>query len=206
MDSDKPTQPNQEPMPNPETYSQAANQAPQQSTEYNQESLQQNFDPSLPQDEATKVGALQWTASEYRVQQKNPLWFVIFIAIVAVISLGIFLLTHEKINAIVILVTGGAVAFFASQPPTDRHYEITEKSIKIDAKEYPLDAFQVFSVVDEGTRNSIWLRPIKKPSLMVIMHYPPEQEMNIINTLSQFLPHEDRKLDIVDRLAKKINL
>jgi hypothetical protein len=83
-------------------------------------------------------------------------------------------------------------------------YIVDEKGIQVQEKFHPYAEFRSFSVVEEGAINSIWLKPLKRFVPIVVMYFSPEDEQKIIDVLANFLPHEERELDAIDRLSKRM--
>ncbi len=157
--------------------------------------------PGVPLQE---IPTVKWTASEYIAHEKNSSWYLIFIGSIGLLVAVIYLITKDILASTVILLTGIIMGIYAKRKPTSKQYEISESGIKIDGKYYPHRTFKSFSVVKEGAIESVWIRPIKRIAPVVIMYYPPEDGQKIIDILSNFLPHEQRELDVVDKLSKKM--
>jgi len=149
-------------------------------------------------------GTVKWTAAEYVEHNKTSMWYALFAGATVGVTIVIYIITKEILATLVILVTGGSVAFFANRPPTSRNYEISHEGIKIDDKHYSLEDFKSFSVVEEGVKDSIWLQPVKRIMPFIIIYFSPQDEDRIVNVLGALLPHEPRELDHLDRLTKKL--
>lgn len=153
---------------------------------------------------APSVESVSWTSAEYIEHEKPPMWYGIFLGSTIAVSGIIYILTKEVLATIAILVVGGSAAFFASRPPASRNYEITGEYIKVDSKKYNIEDFKSFSIVEEGAKDSIWLQPTRRFAPFLIIYFNAEDEQRIIATLSTLLPHEERELDNLDRLTKKL--
>ncbi len=146
-----------------------------------------------------------WTASEYIAHQKNATWFIVLGAVTSVAAGLVYLLSQADIVS-TLAVIGVALAFgiFAARPPRSLHYYIDNQGIKVGERMYHYDMFKSFSVMQEGAIRYIWLMPMRRFMLPITIYYDPADEQKIITLLSSFLPHEDRKLDPVDRLMHKV--
>jgi hypothetical protein len=151
-----------------------------------------------------QLPGVQWSASEYIAHDKTILWHLAFLGVGAGIALVIFLTTRDPITSAAVLVASGAMSVYAGRKPETKNYYIDDAGIKVDDRMYQYSMFKSFAVVEEGGIDSIWLKPLKRISPMVVMYFPPDQEDHIVDVLANFLPHEQRELDFVDRLSKRM--
>jgi hypothetical protein len=122
----------------------------------------------------------------------------------AVAVLLVFLVSRDILASIVVLLASTTISVYAGRKPSINRYVVNENGIQIQDKQYLYRDFKSFSVVEEGAIDSVWLKPIKKFSPVVVMYFSPEDEQKIIDVIANFLPHEERELDAIDRLSKKI--
>ncbi len=149
-----------------------------------------------------QLPVVQWTASEYVSHEKTPMWYVALFGATLFLVLFIYVVTRDFLASLVVFVAGGSMSFYAARKPATKNYLIDEKGIKIDATFYPYETFRSFSVVEEGAIDSIWLKPLKRLAPTIVMYFSPDDEQNIIDVIANFLPHEQKELDAVDRLSK----
>ncbi len=147
---------------------------------------------------------VQWSTAEFIEHEKNGSWYLMFGGGTILIAAFVLLITREIIATAVILVVAATAAFFASRPAQTRKYEINEDGVKVDGRQFIFDDFKSFSVVEEGEKDSIWLKPMKKFVPFTIIYFEPKDEEQIIMALSAFLPHEARELDKLDQLTRKL--
>lgn len=145
-----------------------------------------------------------WTASEYAAHPKSGGWF----ALLGLGSIGlaglVYLITQDYISASVIVVLGLLFGIFAARQPQVLQYSIDNTGIQVDQKFYGYQAFKSFSVVHDQAMGYISLMPLRRFMPPLTIHYDPADEEKIANTLAEYLPYEDHKPDVVDRLARKI--
>lgn len=190
--SAQPAQPTTELPATPESVP-----APDQSWQYSQDD-QANF---VPQGD---IGAVSWTASEFIDHDKRASWFM-GLAGVAIISSGIvYLITNDFIATITVLIAAGLFGVTAGRKPSTLEYIVDSSGIHIGSKLYEYARFKSFSVIEEGAIDSIHLTPLARFAPPISLYYPPDQENDIIGTLSNYLPHEQRSHDPVDRLMRRI--
>ena len=176
--------------------------------EYNAESTYSGGDVSQQQNAGVPLPTLpdiSWSASEYLAHSKSAGWY------------GMLLLGGAALVAVIYFITGGdlfatisvaiailAVGAYAGRPPATKQYTLSEQGIQVDQATHQYSSFRSFSVVEDGAINSIWLKPLKRFSPMLVMYCSPDEEEGIVNMLSNFLPHEQRELDPLDRLSRKM--
>ena len=148
--------------------------------------------------------AVSWTASEYIAHQKSGSWYFGLLAAGSVLAAIIFLLTRDVVTLVTIIVVTILFGVFASRKPRVLQYELNESGITIAEKHYVYEEFKSFSVHDEGGVRSLFLLPMKRFMPGLSLYYPPDQEDQILQTISLYLPHEDREPDPVDRLMKRV--
>ncbi len=150
------------------------------------------------------IPSIEWSASEYVAHEKSTNWYISLMAGSSVLVIAVFLITRDYLASIVILLACSAVGVYAARKPSINSYAINEKGIQVGDKFHPYPEFRSFSIVEEGAINSIWVKPLKRFAPIVVMYFSPEDEQKIIDTLANFLPHEERALDAIDRFSKRM--
>ncbi len=147
---------------------------------------------------------VSWSASEFIAHHKSLSWYVSFGIGLALLSVLVYLLTRDAISLIVVLIAGASFGVLATRKPEVRQYEITPSGIDVSGRLYEFDSFKSFAVHDEGAISSIFLLPIKRFTTELRVYYPPDQEDQIIEAISDYLPMEDSDPDAIDNLMRKI--
>lgn len=153
---------------------------------------------------ASSVASVYWSASEYIEHEKDIRWYGALIGGGVLLTALIFVITRDYLASAVVLLAIISIAVFAGRKPDTKQYSVDESGVKIGEKTYTYSQFRSFSLVEEGAINSIWLKPLKRFAPAVIMYFSPEDEQKIVDVLSNFLPHEDRELDAIDRFSKRV--
>lgn len=152
-----------------------------------------------------KVQPVEWSASEYVQHEKDARWYLAFGAVGIVVTTLTFFITQQDILATVtVFIAFIAIMVYAGRKPETKQYAVHDKGVQVGDKQYAYSEFRSFSVVAEGAINSIWLKPLKRFAPAVVIYYSPEDEEKITETLSVYLPHEDRELDAIDRFSKRV--
>lgn len=188
-----PQDPNPAPQPSPA--------AGQQQSAYNAPSLVRRGTSSYGD---VPEGAVVWTASEFIHHHKDASWFI-GLAVVSLLGAGlVYVTTRDSVTFAMVLTVLVMLGIFASRKPRVLRYMLDESGISIAEKHYPYEEFKTFSVQDEGGFHSISLVPLKRINPGLSLYYPPEQENEIVEMISLYLPYEERQPDIVDRLMKRV--
>lgn len=155
-------------------------------------------------DSQTESAEITWTASEFIAYQKNFGWYALMLIAVIGMAGVAFLLLDDYISSISILFIGILFIIFASRKPRVLNYRLDSSGISIGDKMHPFSQFKSFSIIDEGSLRSISLLPLQRFMPAISMYFEPQDESKIIEALANYLPHEDRKQDPIDKLMHKI--
>ena len=150
------------------------------------------------------IEPVSWTASEYVAHEKGSSWYFTLYAFGLSVTILVYIITRDIIATVAILAGCISMSIYAARKPSTKKYTIDETGITVDELHHPYSKFRSFSVVEEGAIDSIWLKPFKRTSPTVVMYFSPEEESKIVDVMANFLPHEQRELDAVDRFSKKI--
>ena len=150
------------------------------------------------------VAPVNWTASEFVENEKNSSWFMALAGGTIVAVAVIYLITHDIVTAVVIIIAASLFGVAAKRKPRTLEYQLDHAGVSIGGKPYPYTLFKSFAMMQEGAFNSIHLMPLKRFMPPISLYYPPESEDQIVATLGSYLPHEERTHDPVERLMRKI--
>lgn len=147
---------------------------------------------------------ISWSASEYIQHHKSASWYLSLTSGGLVLVGLILLITRDLFASIAVLLALATLGIYAGRKPATKQFTISEQGVNVDDTLYQYDMFRSFSVVEEGGIDSIWLKPLKRFSPMVVMYFSPEDEQKIVDMLANFLPNEQRELDNIDKLSKRM--
>ena len=150
------------------------------------------------------IGEVSWTASEYISHEKNMMWHLYLFGVAAVLVVLVYLISKDILAVIVIILSAVAVSVYATKQPTEKTYTLDSDGLRIDNNTYEYSLFRSFSIVEEGAVNSIWLKPLKRTTPTTVIYFGRDDEDKIGEILSAYLPFEDRKLDLIDRVTKRV--
>jgi hypothetical protein len=165
----------------------------------------ENSDPvPVFQPAETNEASIRWTASEYVDHAKGPAWFAAMgLGLFAAVGLVYFLLKDIFASAL-LGVAGITFAIFAGRRPQVLEYAIGPAGVSIGQRTHPFSDFKSFSLTESGPLPSILLLPLKRFLPPITIFYDPKEEDKIIDALADYLPHEDREPDVVDKLMSRI--
>ena len=147
---------------------------------------------------------VSWSASEYISNPKNSGWFLMLGFAVIVISTAIYLITHDIVSVVVIVLIGVAVGVFAAREPRTLKYKVGGSGVQLGLKFYPYQEFKSFSVIADDAFSHISLSPLKRFMPPLSLHYSPEDEDKILKMLADYLPYEEPKRDFIENFTRKI--
>lgn len=153
----------------------------------------------------SKTSAVSWSASEYIDHKQGSAWFLGLAGATVLLSGALYLLSKDYFGSAIVLLLGVIVGVFARRTPRQLTYELSGDGIKIEQKLYPFALFKTFSIVQDGVLTSIDFIPIKKFMPPVSAYFDPSDQNKIIAVLEQHLPYEERQLDRVERLTRRLH-
>ena len=157
-----------------------------------------------PEPASNAFPTIEWTASEYVLHKKGGSWYMILGAGAAVVIIVVFAITRNLFSALVIALAFLCLGVFAAKEPSVKSYQITADGVLIDNRFMPFMLYKSFSLMEEGAVRSIWLRPLRKYAPTTVMFFAADDEARILDMLENFLPEENRQLDVIDKLVRHI--
>lgn len=181
---------------------QPAKDEPQSQWEYKSEDEASTTSPEVTR-KPSEV-SVKWTASEYIAHEKSAGWYALLGVAVAIAALLVYVFTRDIVSGVVIGIIGMAFGVFAARRPKELEYAILPSGVHIGQRRYEYERLKSFSLVHEGPVRAIIITPLQRFSLPISIYFASEDEQKIVDTLSNYLPYEERDHDIIDRAMKKI--
>lgn len=160
--------------------------------------------PVAPAARKAAAGAASWTAAEYIAHDHPAGWYLGLAVLTVGLAAVMYLLTRDYFATISVVVVGGIVGAYAGRKPQQITYELTEAGLKIGDKDYPYSTFQSFSLIAETGAASVSLTPLKRFMPPISIYFPADQQAKIVEVLGSHLPHDQRQLDAVERLTRRL--
>lgn len=149
---------------------------------------------------------VRWQAHEYIHHEKAVLWFVVFAFVVlALMAFSIFVIQSITFT-ILIPVMAVALIVYSQRPPRLIDYTLSTKGLHINDRLYAFEEFKGFGVIRDGQEYSIMLIPIKRFKPGVSVYFPEEAGEAIVDLLASHLPMQKLRLDIIDRIIRKLRI
>jgi hypothetical protein len=156
--------------------------------------------------ERRSSGSVNWQAAEYIEHHHSAGWYTGLILITAAIAVAVDLTTKDYFATGTIVVVGIITGIFAGHKPAQVQYDISDAGLRINNRNYPYNSFKSFSILREGPLSSINLYPLKRFMPPISVYFEPADEPKIVGAIGNYLPYEARKLDNIDRLARRLHL
>lgn len=148
---------------------------------------------------------VRWTASEFIEHEKDAGWYGRLGFATVVVAGLIFLVTRgDKITVGMIVILAIFFGIYASRKPRTLSYKLDGKGLTIGGKMYGYDGFRSFSAADDGAFPGITFMPLKRFSAAVTIYYERSDEAKIMRILSNYLPHEQLKRDLLEQFLHYI--
>jgi hypothetical protein len=147
-----------------------------------------------------------WEAVEYLEHRHGSGWYGSLALATALLATIVYLVSKDIFATVIIVVVGGIVWVYAGQKPGQAKYEITSSGVSVNGKLYGYGNYKSFTVVREGDLSSVNLFPLKRLLPPLSAYFDPKDEQKIVEAIGSYLPYENRKLDSIDRLTRRLRL
>ncbi len=147
---------------------------------------------------------ITWTASEFIAHEKSAAWYALLGLAGVAGAAVVYFITKDKVSTGVILLAFIAMAVFAARKPKVLQYSVNNYGVQIEQRMYALQGFKSFSVTEEGAIASIVFMPLKRFMPALTIYVAPDIEDKVVDCLSDVLPFERHRQDVVDSLLKHI--
>jgi len=147
---------------------------------------------------------LHWEASEYIHHTKSFMWYLAYVGVMLVLLALAYFVTHSWTFMALVIVMSVAIGIYANRPPRTLHYALTDAGIQIDQATYKYSDFRAFGIMNDGALYSIMLIPAKRFLPAVSIYFAEEDGEEIVDILGARLPMEEIRLDVVDRLVRRL--
>lgn len=124
----------------------------------------------------------------------------------ALVAALVYIIAKDIFATVIIAVVGAIVWVFAGQKPGVAKYEVSSSGISVNGKLYAFGNYKSFTAMREGDLSSVNLFPLKRLMPPLSAYFDPKDEPKIIGAIGNYLPYENRKLDSIDRLTRRLRL
>ncbi|HVX58723.1 MAG TPA: hypothetical protein VG964_03230 [Candidatus Saccharimonadales bacterium] len=147
---------------------------------------------------------VSWTASEYIDHEQGLGWFTLLTLATAALAVVVYFLTKDYFATGVIVVVGLIVGVFARRKPRELKYELSADGLRIENRLYPLRIFKSYTIIQEGPIGNLEFMPLKRFMPPVSAYFELSDQKRIVAVLQNYLPYEERGLDNVERLSRRL--
>jgi len=148
--------------------------------------------------------AISWTASEYIDHQQGATWYLgLGVATIALATI-FYLILKDYFSSVAVVVIGLAVGMFAHRTPQQLNYELSAEGLKIQDKDFGFNQFKSFAIMPGEQVGSIELEPIKRFMPPISVFFAAKDQEAIVGLLQEHLPYEERSLDTVERISRRL--
>lgn len=148
---------------------------------------------------------VEWEASEAIEGSKGAIWYVgFFIVVLTLLAAMIFL--REWIFAALIVVVAITLLIMSRRSPRVIRYVLNAQGLTIDGGLRAFTEFRAFGIVRDGAFFAIKLIPVGRFSPEVTVYFAQQDGERIVDILGAYLPMEEMKMHIFDRITRKLGL
>ncbi len=156
-------------------------------------------------DDNEDTTSFSWVAPEYVYKQKSSKWYIYLALISIVILIFLFLLTKEIVTSLLVIILASIFGYYAARKPKDIDFSIDNNSIDINHKNNSFESFKSYSYIEDEGIVSISFMPVRRFSPILPIYVKVKDAKLVIDLLSQKLPYNKPKDDIIDNFFRRIN-
>lgn len=162
--------------------------------------------PFIPKHEPTAADdeGITWQSAEYMTHDKDSSWYGAMVLGSILISAVVYILNRDIITAAIILFALVGLTYFSGRKPREQQFAVSAEGVQVGHNFYAFHDFRSFSVAEEPSSISIVLMPLKRFMPAVNIFVPADYEEKVVNFISEILPIEQHKPDVVDNLMRRI--
>jgi hypothetical protein len=194
-----PAQPQPEQVPIPQVVTQ-----PEAALPIEPESQGYYAAENVEADEEDQEEKITWTAPEFAHHIKNASWYLGLAVSIVLLAALFYLITKSFVSVGVVVVAGIILGVYGSHKPRLLTYSLSDYGIIVGNRMFNYAEFRSFSVIREAELGNVTLMPLGRFSPPASLYYKLSEENVVLNFLSQRLPFEDRRPDVIDTLMRKI--
>lgn len=152
---------------------------------------------------------ISWVAPEYEHREHGADWYWA-LGIISVSLAVAFVIVHNALLSIIIILGMGSLLFYAKHPPKIIECELSKKGVRRGTTLYPWESLESFWVLD-GHEDG---KEIHDPKILITSKKPfmphivvPLNELylqEVHQAMAHMLPEEHQAEPLPDRLMRKI--
>jgi hypothetical protein len=176
---------------------------------YTSGELMQSGEQTQPTQEPVPQGAanepiLSWTASEFIEHDKSTGWYLTLGIGSVVVSILVYLITKQIMSIVLVILMAIVFAIYGSAKPRTLSYTVSSSGLTVGNAFHPFNTIKSFSVINEEGMPYIQVLFQKRLSVPVTIYAAPEEIDTITEVIGKFVPYDQKKRDIADKLSSRI--
>ncbi len=159
----------------------------------------------MPKEEKKTGLRVSWEAEEYVTYDKNSGWYIgLAIVGIALVALAVWL--QQWIFAVVVVLAFISLLIYELRPPRKIKYVVDAKGLTEGDRVYKFEDYRAFGVMQNDKNFAIVLMPRKRFSPAVTVYFPEAKGEEIVDVFGARLPMEPVKLDLIDKIVRKLRI
>lgn len=152
-----------------------------------------------------KSNTIKWEAKEYITHDKNAGWYIGLVIVgLMLVALSVWLKWWTFTAVIVLCVV--SLLIYVLRPPRKIKYAVSNKGLMEGDKQYLFENYRAFGILQDDTNFAIVLMPRKRFSPVVTVYFPKDKGEEIVDIFGMRLPMEEVKLDLLDKIVRKLRI
>jgi len=155
--------------------------------------------------EGEKAKTVRWEAKEYVTHDKNAGWYI-GLAIVGILLVALSIWLQWWTFTALVIVSIISLLIYVIRPPRDLKYSVSAKGLTEGEKTYLFEDYRAFGILQDDTNFAIVMMPRKRFSPAVTVYFPKAKGEEIVDIFGARLPMEEVKLDVLDKIVRKLRI
>jgi len=156
-------------------------------------------------EEKNKGKVVSWEAEEYITHDKNAGWYI-GLAIVGLLLIALSVWLKWWTFTALILLCIVSLLIYVLRPPRKIKYSVSAKGLTEGDRTYHFEDYRAFGVLQDDTNFAIVMMPRKRFSPAVTIYFPKAKGEEIVDVFGARLPMEEVKLDMIDKIVRKLRI
>jgi hypothetical protein len=147
---------------------------------------------------------ISWSASEFIEHDKSVGWYIVLAIGSVVTSIVLYLITKQIMSVILVILMSVVFGVYGSAKPRTLSYSVSPSGLMVGNKFHSFSTIKSFSVISEEGMPYIQILFQKRLSVPVNIYTAPNELDSVVDAISRFVPYDQKKRDIADKLSSRI--
>lgn len=145
-----------------------------------------------------------WSGPEFIAYDKTSTWYLYLLVICVVLCALVLFFLRDIITTLVIVVAFVLIGVYGSRKPKPIVYSIDNQGVEVAKRRYLYNDFRNYNLIHEGNFTNVTFMPLKRFAMTISIYFPPQSEKVILDIISQHLPYEEHKPDLLERVLARV--